>query len=48
MKPVHIILICLLLAAVLFIAYYFPLLDRMVRPCHYYPETFKDCREAKR
>lgn len=34
---------------VIFIAliiYWWPVIDRLiVRPCHYYPHTFADCRE---
>lgn len=30
------------------IIYYWPVIDRLIiRPCHYYPETFANCREDK-
>ena len=28
------------------IIYYWPVIDRLaIRPCHYYPKAFADCRE---
>lgn len=33
-------------AFVALLIYYFPVIDRLyVRPCHYYPDLFSNCRD---
>jgi hypothetical protein len=33
------------IAFIALLIYYFPVIDRLyVRPCHYYPNMFSDCR----
>lgn len=36
------------LALIALIIYYWPVIDRLyIRPCHYYPKAFIDCREKE-
>lgn len=46
LSAIALIVSMLITVALAVIIYYWPVIDRLyVRPCHYYPKAFIDCRK---